>query len=280
MSLIGSHSAPWWQHYQPHGAPGSDHWSRLLTDMASAGLKVVEPVLHDESEIRSLHSLLTPLGMSVASISVHCDLTGRDWEDSANRALALATAANPILNCRLLVVRPRDPAAPTDAIHDDSMLTHQAAALRWLTNRLDRRGIVLAYQPEEASMACGARELHHLMMATRNVGMRLCLDVHRLFRGCGNSQLAVQDLITLYGDRVGTVRLRQSRAGIWTEYLADGDIDYQALIKQLTRYDFSGPFQLETLREHGTPTTVSLVESHRRSLRFLQDLLRRTVPST
>ena len=53
----------------------------------------------------------------------------------------------------------------------------------------------------------------------RDVGMKLCLDTHWIYRGAGNSNVALFDILKLYGDRVVSLHLRQSVGGVWSETL-------------------------------------------------------------
>ena len=102
----------------------------------------------------------------------------------------------------------------------------QAAALDRLGGLLREMGMVLAYHNHDAELRNAAREFHHMLLGTDPQNMAFCMDVHWVYRGSGNSQVAVFDVLRLYGSRIRELHLRQSINGVWTETFCDGDIDY------------------------------------------------------
>ncbi len=274
MANIGTHLGPWFDPYVVKGESLAEYRPQVLTDVVAAGLASVEPVVATESEVATLAALCSQRGLQVASVFVPIPLNGVDWEPAANTVLELATLAKSAMGCGLVTVSPACGDGRDSDGKSDEQIIHQAEALRWLAGRLDRRGVQLAYHASPEAMQFGAREFHHMMAATRNMAMKLCLDVEAIYRGCGGSRIAVQNIITLYGDRIGSVHVRQSSGGTLTEYLVEGDVDYAAVFRQLQRFDFSGPVYLATGRGEGTPKTVTLIESHRRSLRYLQQVMK------
>jgi inosose dehydratase len=89
-----------------------------------------------------------------------------------------------------------------------------------------------------------------------------CLDTHWVWRGCGNSQLALDDLIALYGQRIRSLHLRQSHHGIWDEAFGEGDINHDHLVACLKSIGFEGPLLLEQAYEEGTPTALDSLQTH------------------
>jgi inosose dehydratase len=114
-------------------------------------------------------------------------------------------------------------------------------------------------------MRASAREFHHMMLGTDPAQVGLCLDAHWIYRGAGNSQVALYDIVQLYGSRIASLHLRQSRGGVWTQALGDGDIDYQPLVARLRELRFAGPLIMEQAVEKGTPTDLPPVERERQS---------------
>jgi len=45
----------------------------------------------------------------------------------------------------------------------------------------------------DAELRQGGREFHHMLTATNPDDVKLCLDAHWIYRGCGDSQVAVFD---------------------------------------------------------------------------------------
>ena len=156
----------------------------------------------------------------------------------------------------------------------DDQLTTQAIALNLLGKKLSEIGMVLAYHNHDAEMRQGAREFHHMLTGTDPGYVKLCLDAHWIYRGCGNSQVALLDIAKLYGARVSELHLRQSQGGVWSETFADGDIDYAALCRALVKAGARKPhLVLEVAVESGTPKTLSPVEAHRRSAEYARRVL-------
>ena len=96
----------------------------------------------------------------------------------------------------------------------------------------------------------------------------LCLDAHGIYRGAGNSAVAMFDVLTLYGSRVTELHLRQSKDNIWTEAMCDGDIDYTALAKYLLRIGVRPHLVMEQAVKISSPKTMSTIEAFRKSSQY------------
>src|SRR5262249_58729600 len=94
---------------------------------------------------------------------------------------------------------------------------------------LTKRGMTLAYHNHDAELRHAAREFHHMMLGTDAKKVSLCLDSHWVYRGSGNSQVALFDVVKLYGKRIVELHLRQSAKGAWTEAFGEGDVDHERL---------------------------------------------------
>jgi inosose dehydratase len=93
-----------------------------------------------------------------------------------------------------------------------------------------------------------------------------------VFRGCGDSPAAVSDIVHLYGERVSTLHLRQSREGKWTETFGAGDLDYPALMRLLADCGFDGPVVLEQIVERDAALALDPGEALRRSVEAARKL--------
>ena len=91
-------------------------------------------------------------------------------------------------------------------------------------------------------------------------------------RGAGNSQVALFDVVKLYGSRITELHLRQSKDGVWAETMCDGDIDYPALAKQLLQIGVCPHIVLEQAVEKGTPKTMTSLEAFRKSSQYTRDV--------
>jgi inosose dehydratase len=117
-----------------------------------------------------------------------------------------------------------------------------------------------------------AREFHHMMLATDPRALSLCLDVHWVYRGAGHSQVALFDVVKLYGSRVAELHLRQSTGNVWSEAFGDGDIDYRELVKRLVALGVRPNLVLEQGPEGTTPQTMGTAAVHQRSVRYVRDV--------
>jgi inosose dehydratase len=96
----------------------------------------------------------------------------------------------------------------------------------------------------------------------------LCLDTHWVYRGAGNSMVALEDIIRLYATRVAELHLRQSRGGVWSETLDEGDIDYLEVARILAGRGVKPHLVLEQAIEASSPRSLDVVEAHRRSVAY------------
>ncbi|UCE47796.1 MAG: hypothetical protein JSW47_19625, partial [Phycisphaerales bacterium] len=87
-------------------------------------------------------------------------------------------------------------------------------------------------------------------------------------RGAGNSQVALFDVVELYGSRITELHLRQSKDGVWAETFCDGDIDYSALARHLTKLGIRPHIVLEQAVEKGTPKTMTPLEAFSKSTKY------------
>ena len=137
-----------------------------------------------------------------------------------------------------------------------------------LGGQLKSLGLTLAYHNHDIELRNAAREFHHMMVGTDPKHVTLCLDAHWIYRGAGNSAVALFDVLKLYGPRVSELHLRQSAKNIWTETFDAGDIDYPALAKYLRNIGVQPHLVLEQAPEKDTPKTMDAVESHRRGIEY------------
>jgi inosose dehydratase len=131
----------------------------------------------------------------------------------------------------------------------------------------------LAYHNHDAELRLAARELHHMLTGTDPRHVHFCLDAHWIYRGAGDSQVALFDVVRLYADRVVEIHVRQSERGVWTEALADGDVDCARLVRELATRHRRPHVVLEQAVENGTPATMGVVDAHRRSVEYARRVL-------
>ena len=128
----------------------------------------------------------------------------------------------------------------------------------------------LAYHNHDAELKSGAREFHHMLTATSPEKVKFCLDAHWIFRGCGNSEVAVFDALSHYHERVVELHLRQSTGGIWQEaFTMEGDIDYRRIFSYLEQAGIKPHFVLEQAVEGRSPKTMDAKQAHTASRKGL-----------
>jgi inosose dehydratase len=270
---IGTGEYAWTQYYGFKGRNLADHLDEALASAAQAGVRAWEPTAPDEASAARIGPLLRKHALSMPSAYMNARLHAADWPKVADEVVRRARVSHP-LGLRVMVINP-EPIDWNDKSSDksDAELRVQATAMRHLAGALREVGVALAYHTHDMEMRQAAREFHHMLIATRDVGMGLCLDNHWIYRGAGNSQVALDDVLDLYGDRIISLHLRQSRGGVWTETLCDGDVDFRPIAATLKRIGFDGPIIIEQAYEQGTPRDLSMAESHRISREWVQRTL-------
>jgi len=260
---------PWIVFYQREGRNFNESLDQGLAEMASCGLDGFEPMINGPKDIDSLSPLLEKHRLQMRSLYVNSLLHEQDKaEQSIENVLAIAENAKKRLDTRIIVTNPSPIRWGGPENKDDSQLKVQAGALDKLGARLKSMGLTLAYHNHDIELRNAAREFHHMMAGTDPAHVTLCLDAHWIYRGAGNSAVALFDVLKLYGPRVTELHLRQSKDNIWTETLCDGDIDYQALANYLLGISVRPHLVLEQAVEKGTPRTMQTVEAFRRSSEY------------
>jgi inosose dehydratase len=259
--VVGVQGFHWSQYWSDQGKRLQDNLDETFSIVRDAGFDYFEPLLERDSDLATIGSSLKRSGLKVATAYAGVTLHHEDWKQEADRLITLAKWAKDI-GASILVTNP-DPIdwnAPKEK--SDLELQSQADALNHLTAELAGLGVTLAYHVHSSELRSGAREMHHMLLATRATNMGFCLDFHWIYRGCGNSQLAVSDIITLYGNRVVSTHIRQSHDGIWSETLEEGDLNYTLISAEMKALNFTGPWIVECAREVGSERADSMINAY------------------
>lgn len=155
---------------------------------------------------------------------------------------------------------------PVGRAKTDAELATQAKALTRLGQGLKALGLQLGVHHHLPEMADQAREFHYNFQHTPADLVGFCYDVHWVWKG----GVPPAEALRLYGNRVVTWHLRQSRNGIWWEELDDGDVDYQFVATYVKEHKLPRRFTVELALEAGTKVTRSVVENHRRSRQWVR----------
>ena len=192
-------------------------------------------------------------------------------QKSIEAVLTIADAARPAGTTQF-VTNPSPIKWGSEDDKSDAELIEQAKNLDRLGAELRQRGITLAYHTHAPEHRQAAREFHHMLLATDPKNVSLCLDAHWVYRGSGNSQVALFDVVKLYGKRIVEVHIRQSKKGIWEETFGEGDIDYRRLAADLKVLNLRPLLVMEQCLEKGSPDTMGPVDAHKIDLKRVQDV--------
>jgi len=239
-----------------------------LGELTASRLDGYEPGANNPQELDRLGPLLKKHSIEMRSLYVNSVLHESERaEKSIESVLAIARKAK-TLNTKIIVTNPSPIAWGGAQNKDDAQLRLQAAAMDKLGRQLKAMGLILAYHNHDIELRNAAREFHHMMVGTDPAYVTLCLDAHWVYRGAGNSQVALFDVVKLYGSRITELHLRQSRDGVWAETMCDGDIDYPILAKRLLEIGIRPHIVLEQAVEKGTPKTMTSLEAFSKSSQY------------
>ena len=245
-----------------------------LTMLGTSGYSGFEPSLESAGNANRLAGELRKAGLWCKSFYVNSALHEPDMAAaSITQVLEIAATAK-AFGAEIVVTNPVPIRWGGPENKNDAQLATQARALDELGAALRRMGMKLAYHNHDAELREGAREFHHMMVATDPDNVHLCLDPHWIYRGAGNSQIALFDILKLYGPRVVEIHLRQSSGGVWTEAFGEGDIDYRALAGAFNSTGIRPLLVMEQAPEQGTPRTMTTAEALRQSLEYAGRIFR------
>ncbi|MGA0557270.1 sugar phosphate isomerase/epimerase family protein [Larkinella sp. VNQ87] len=267
---IACNQYTWHTFYQRQGRNWSADLDASLADFAQSGITGYEPSANSADEIQALGPLLKKHRLEMHSLYVNSTLHKADEAaQTLATATAIAEAAQP-LGARIMVTNPSPIKWGSGEDKTDEQLAIQAENLNRLGAELKKRGLTLAYHTHDIEMRNAAREFHHMMLATDPANVSLCLDVHWIYRGSGNSQVALFDIVKLYGKRITELHLRQSKNGVWAETFGEGDIDYARLARELKTLGIRPHLVLEQCIEKQSPNTMDAVTAHRQDLQAVK----------
>jgi inosose dehydratase len=236
----------------------------------SAGLSGWEDSFRSPDQVSAVARDAAMAGLAMRSAYVfgafHEDALA---EKSIANALAICDALRPH-GVTLFISNP-DP-LPGGTAKTDAQLRTQSKALESLGRSIREQGGTLLYHAHTPEMQASAREFHHMLAATDPAVLSLCLDIHWIYRGTGDSMVALEDIIRLYGPRVSELHLRQSRNGIWDETFSDGDIDLTVVADMLAERGVRALPVLELAAEEGTPSTMDPITAHATSVATVQKI--------
>ncbi|MEM7806523.1 MAG: TIM barrel protein [Planctomycetota bacterium] len=266
--LVGTQMYPWTQYREREGRKLDDTLGEAFEEARSAGLDAWEHAAMNADEVETFARLALKHGLAMRSLYTGSHLHDSDRvvaELDRLAELAVACSANGIT---ILTTNPDPVDWNTEQNKDDAQLRRQAYSLNQAVERCAASSVTLAYHVHAPEFRAGAREFHHMLLAVPDLAF--CLDTHWLYTGCGFSNVALQDLVDLYADRVVSLHLRQSHGHVWSQTLGEGDLNHQPVFDRLRAVGFEGPVFFEAALQDATPMEHSVVEAHRRSADWLR----------
>ena len=271
---------PWTVFYARDNRNFNQELDKGLSEVAVSGFDGYEPGVNDLQELDRLGTLLKKHALEMRSLYVNSVLHERNKaQASIESVLAIARKAK-ALGTKIIVTNPSPIRWGGPENKDDAQLKVQSAALEKLGRQLKAMGLTLAYHNHDIELRNAAREFHHMMAGTDPAYVTLCLDAHWIYRGAGNSEVALFDVLKLYGSRITEVHLRQSKDNIWTETFCEGDIDYPALAKHLLDIGVRPHLVMEQAAEAGTPETMPTIEAFQKSSQYARHIFAAFVQDT
>jgi inosose dehydratase len=263
---------PWTVFYARDNRDFNQELDKGLSEVALSGFDGYEPLANNPQELDQLGPVLKKHGLEMRSLYVNSILHDRDKvQASIDSVLAIARRAKE-LGTKIIVTNPSPIRWGGPENKDDAQLRVQASAIEKLGHELKAIGLILAYHNHDIELRNAAREFHHMMAGTDPEYVTLCLDAHWIYRGAGNSAVALFDILKLYGSRITELHLRQSKNNIWTEIFGEGDIDYPALAKHLLDISVRPHIVMEQAVETGTPKTMSTLEAFQKSSQYAREV--------
>lgn len=269
---VACNAYSWSVFYQRQSRNFGELLDEGLAEVAASGLDGFEPSFADVAQVNRLAPLLKKHGLEMRSFYVNSLLHEADRADESIRQILAVAPSAKEAGARIVVTNPNPLAWGGAQDKNDEQLKVQAAALNRLGAELKKLGLTLAYHNHDMELRQAAREFHHMMLGTDQANVTLCLDAHWVYRGAGNSQVALFDVVKLYGKRISELHLRQSQGGVWTEAFGPGDIDYRALAEMLRQASVRPHVVLEQAIETGSPNTMTPLEAFKESTKAARRL--------
>lgn len=263
---ISANAYNWLTFYRRDDKEWGVDWEACIADYAKSGLKAFEPGLDDANQAKQIITALKKHNIAMPSVYVNSVLHEKQQaKDSIYAVLEIADVVKEY-GTKIMVTNPSPIKWGGPEIKNDEELAEQAKNLDMLGKQLRKRGITLAYHTHDVELRAGAREFHHMLQNTNPKNMSFCYDIHWVYRGSEDSELAVFDILKMYGDRIVELHIRQSENGVWKETFGKGDINYSRFADELRKMKVKPHLVIEQCVEEGTPHTMNAVAAHIKDL--------------
>jgi len=271
--MLATNIYPWLTFYRRQGRDFEANLESSIKQIKKSGADSLEPILSTPEKTVQLADVLIDQGVAMVSAYVNSKLHEKtDVQESIDTVLKLARIAQDQMGTKIIVTNPIPIHWDGPENKNDDQIKLQGESLTNLGEALSREGLTLAYHNHDPELRLAGREFHHMLASTDPRYVKFCLDSHWIFRGSGDSNVALYDVIKLYGDRIVELHVRQSREGIWTETLGDGDIDYSFLTKVIREIGIHPLVTVEQAVEENSPNTMDSLAAHKISHAIARDI--------
>ena len=271
---VACNEYPWMTFYRREQRDFRADLDGALKEVASTGVDGFEPIVDSLAFLQRLVPLLRRHDLEMRSLYVNSVLhDGEQVKANIDKVLAIADRAQDLAGTAIIVTNPRPIRWGGSENKTDEQLKVQSEALDLLGKRLAAMGLTLAYHNHDAELRQAAREFHHMLAGTNPAHVSFCLDAHWIYRGAGDSNVALFDVVKLYGERIVELHLRQSKGGVWTEVFGPGDIEYPRLFRILQRASLRPHIVLEQAVEKDSPHKMKAADAQRASREYAVKLL-------
>lgn len=269
---ISCNSYNWHTFYGRENKNWGENWDTCISDFAKTGIKAFEPGLTTIEDAKLLIAALKKHIIAMPSVYVNSVLHKKEDADKSIADILKLADLVKTYGTKIMVTNPTPIKWGGPEIKSDEELKVQAKALDRLGSLLKAKGIILAYHTHDVELRAGAREFHHMLQNTKPQNMSFCMDVHWVFRGSSDSEIAVFDVLKMYGNRIAELHLRQSVGGVWSETFGEGDIDYMRFAKELKRMNIQPHLVIEQCVEAKSPNTMNGVDAHIADLKVVRKI--------
>ena len=270
---ISANGYNWITFYKRSGKVWGKDWDACLAEFAQTGIPGFEPSIPNADYLKTLIPFLKKHNLQLPSIYVGTELhEATTAKESIKTILSIAEIATS-LGTKIIVTNPNPIKWGSGQLKDDDQLYCQSSHLDQLGQAVRKLGIKLAYHTHDVELKAGAREFHHVMQNTDPENLHFCMDVHWIYRGSENSQWAVFDTLKMYGHRIVSLHLRQSKGKVWTEvFEASGDIDYTRFAAEIKKRGINPHLVIEQCLEEKSPNTMDVITAHQINLREIKSV--------
>ncbi len=254
---------PWFTFYRRQDRVWNDELESGISEVKQSGADSIEPSLGSLEQVDQLAKYTDKYDLGMQTVYVNSQLhETAEVEPTIQGLLPLVERAKKLKGTNIVVTNPSPIQWGSKDSKTDEQLATQRDGLEALGKALSDMGVSLAYHFHDIEFLKGAREVHHMLAATDPRYVKLCLDTHWVYRGAGDSNVALYDIITLYGDRIIELHIRQSQDGIWTETFGPGDIDYPYMVEVLKKRGIKPVVCMEQAVQKESPNTMDGFEAH------------------